>query len=644
MKKFLFKHSGVLPVIFAVMFLQYSFYSMAQQSRLLNKQLPIKANNKSKTEWFDFKPGIKANAVDFFIKQKEKFHLSNYDDMRVIKTEKDKLGYIHTRFNQYYNGVKVEGAEYIVHEKDGLIEKANGIIIPNINLNANPNFTEAQALNVALQYVDAKKYLWEDAQAEDIHKKQKKDTAATWFPKGELVMASLSDDKSEISSEMHLCWVYDIRSKIPMDATRIYVDAKQGVVFKTLPLAMSCHPGSGTSTWHGDVTFRTSYANNLYFMQNDCSLPYYFVFNHHGAGALTNYFDDDNVWDSLNGSQQGAVESMWAIDRIWHYYLEKHGRNSWDNNSGLIIANINSVLTISGVTTGNNSCWGCEGNVMTLGMGDIIDYYADDWNCIDVIGHEFTHGVVQTTAGLVYQGEPGALNESFADIFGTMIERYSEPDAVLYPPDWTLNEDRTTINGPAIIRSFSDPKLYQQPTTYGDTLWATSSNDNYGVHTNSGIQNYWFYLLSVGGSGRNDNGDYFEVQGIGIEKAAQIAYRNLTAYLISVSDYAATRDGSIQAAKDLYGECSNEVIQTAQAWYAVGVGSNQPYYNRTYAGPYGGTYQAANVLTIQDGVVNAPQTPIFQAGKKVSVKPPFNANAGSYSIFRINPCCLTIQN
>ncbi len=642
MKKLLLKLSEVLKLMSLLMFLLYSDFSLAQQTKVQNQKSPETTNRKSKTEWVHFKPGIGISAVDLFIKQKERFHLSNYDDMKVVRTEKDKLGYTHTRFNQYYNGVKVEGAEYIVHEKDGLIEKANGIIIPGINIGVTPLFTEEQALNTALEYVDAQIYLWQSPEAEALLKQQKKDGKASWYPKGELVLISESADNSFIPSEMHLCWAFDIHAKTPMDANRIYIDAKLGIVFKTLSLSMSCNPGSGTSTWHGNVTFNTSVSNNLFVMQNDCSFPFYSVFDHHGNGALTNYYDNDNTWDSLNGLQQPAVESMWAIDRIWHYYLEKHNRNSWDGNGAPIIALNNSMLTTAGGTTWNNACWACEGNVMTLGGGAAFNSPDDDWNTIDAIGHEFTHGVVQTTAHLIYQSEPGALNESFADIFGSMIERYAEPDTVLYPPDWTINEDRVAIN--PIIRSFSNPKLYRQPTTYLDTLWSFSATDNYGVHTNSGVQNYWFYLLSVGGSGKNDNGDYYEVNGIGIEKAAQIAYRNLSTYLIQFSDYALSREGSIQAAKDLYGECSNEVIQTAEAWYAVGVGSNQSYYNRTYPGPYGGTYEAANILTIQDGIVNAPQTPIFQAGKKVSVKPPFNANAGSYSIFKINPCCLSIEN
>lgn len=118
----------------------------------------------------------------------------------------------------------------------------------------------------------------------------------------------------------------------------------------------------------------------------------------------------------------------------------------------------------------------------------------------------------------------------------------------------------------------SNPNEDGQPDTYLGTSWYSGTMDNGGVHYNSGVANYWFYLLSVGGSGTNDNGDVFNVDSLGIDVAAQIAYRALSVYLTSTSQYFDARLATIQAASDLYGDCSNEMVQTANAWYAVGVG------------------------------------------------------------------------
>jgi len=120
----------------------------------------------------------------------------------------------------------------------------------------------------------------------------------------------------------------------------------------------------------------------------------------------------------------------------------------------------------------------------------------------------------------------------------------------------------------------------QQPDTYLGENWIIPSsvciknNDYCGVHRNSGVQNYWFYLLAEGGTGTNDNGFNYNLLGIGKEKAARIAYRNLTAYLTPSATYIDARQGSIQAAIDLFGVNSFEEKQTRDAWQAVGVTHN----------------------------------------------------------------------
>jgi Thermolysin metallopeptidase, alpha-helical domain/Secretion system C-terminal sorting domain len=187
---------------------------------------------------------------------------------------------------------------------------------------------------------------------------------------------------------------------------------------------------------------------------------------------------------------------------------------------------------------------------------------------LEIGGHEFTHGIIKREANLIYEGEPGALNESFADIFGTMIERYARGGN----SNWTCGEDLGFV-----LRNMRTPSagFRPQPRTYlSDPFWVgtvgcvpNNGNDDCGLHINSGVQNRWFYLLSVGGTQGGVN-----VQGIGMDKAALIAYTNLATFLGSNANYPAARLGGISAALQLYGACSNEVIQTTNAWAAVGVG------------------------------------------------------------------------
>ena len=197
---------------------------------------------------------------------------------------------------------------------------------------------------------------------------------------------------------------------------------------------------------------------------------------------------------------------------------------------------------------------------MTYGDGDGINYLP--FTSTDIVAHEITHGVTEKSAGLVYQGESGALNESFSDIFGIAVDFYKNPSSANYKFGDVISVTHTPI------RDLSNPNATGNPDTYKGLYW----NTNQDLHSHSMVQNFWFYLLCEGGTGINDTGDSYHVSAIGMEKATQIAYRTLTVYLTPNSNYADARFFSIQAVIDLFGECSTEVTGVASAWYAVGIG------------------------------------------------------------------------
>lgn len=118
----------------------------------------------------------------------------------------------------------------------------------------------------------------------------------------------------------------------------------------------------------------------------------------------------------------------------------------------------------------------------------------------------------------------------------------------------------------------SNPNRFEDPDTYLGNYWVTGNEDYGGVHTNCGVGNYWFYLLTVGGSGTNDFGTDYSVTGISPEKSELIAYSLLTEYLTPYSDYHQAYIYSLEVAEDLYGECSPELYSVAEAWAAVGIG------------------------------------------------------------------------
>jgi Zn-dependent metalloprotease len=268
-----------------------------------------------------------------------------------------------------------------------------------------------------------------------------------------------------------------------------------------------------------------------------------------------------------------ALDVHWGMEETYDFYLNVFSRNSYDGSGSVIKNFLNPPLTSNDAPGWPNNAFALPAphNMMVYGMGDGTQM--SPVVGLDVEGHEFTHMVVNNNGngGLTYQGESGALNESFSDIFGTCVEFYSGVN-----PDWNIGED--IMIGQPFMRSMSNPQSANQPDTYGnsDPNWVNpnSSQDQGGVHTNSGVQNHWFYLLSQGGSGTNELGNSYSVTGIGIADARQIAYRNLVTYLSPSATYFDAYNGALQSAQDLFGNPSTQYTSVRQAWYAVGIGND----------------------------------------------------------------------
>jgi PKD repeat protein len=265
------------------------------------------------------------------------------------------------------------------------------------------------------------------------------------------------------------------------------------------------------------------------------------------------FTDDDNFWNNFNAQKdEYAIDAHWGAEMTYDYMLTRFNRNSIDNNG----FRLNSFVHYDNAWS--NASW--NGFSMRYGDGTATSL---PFTTLDISGHEIGHGLTDYTADLVYQDEYGALNESFSDILGACIEFFVKQNN----GNWLIGEDRGSP-----LRNMANPNAFGDPDTYFGNFWVTGTVDNGGVHTNSGVQNYWFYLLSEGGSGTNDKDSNFTVQGIGIVDAANIAYRNLSVYLGRVSEYEDARFFSIQSAIDLFGSCTEEHEATVNAWFAVGLG------------------------------------------------------------------------
>jgi bacillolysin len=524
---------------------------------------------------------------------KDQLGLNENQSFSKIKTESDAKGFTHEKFQLYQQGIKVEFATYTLHSKDGKLASMNGEFYNMKNVKTTASISPQDALNIAISHTGAKEYLWDNPQ-EALQMGYQK-------PKGELVFLPSMEEQGtkRTSDKLQLAYKFDIYATNPVSRGDLYIDANTGVVLfynATIKhLGKYAHGNSKATTENtqkatatSKITFvaanaATRYSGTQSIQTLLSGSSYILSDNTRGNGVQTfnmkkgtnystavNFTDTDNNWTAAEfnntNKDNGAFDAHWGAEKTYDYWSTVHGRNSYDNAG----AAIKSYVHFDNAY--DNAYW--NGSVMTYGDGS--GTYFDVLTSIDVAAHEIGHAVCEKTANLAYQKESGAMNEAFSDIWGACIEYYAAPTK----STWLIGEDIERRAGHAALRSMSNPKAEGQPDTYGGTNWKvincgtpTQANDYCGVHTNSGVLNHWFYILSVGKSGTNDIGSAYNVTGITIDKAAKIAYRLESVYLSANSTYANARTYGIQSATDLYGAGSAEVIATTNAFYAVGVGA-----------------------------------------------------------------------
>ena len=211
----------------------------------------------------------------------------------------------------------------------------------------------------------------------------------------------------------------------------------------------------------------------------------------------------------------------------------------------------------------NNAFWNGTQMVYGDGDGDIFQRFTKS---IDVIGHELTHGVTQYEAALEYEGQAGALNESFSDVFGSLVKQYSRKQKA-DKADWLIGDGLFTSKVKGIaLRSMKEPgTAYDDPTIGKDPQpghmkdYVNTSSDNGGVHINSGIPNRAFYLTAL------------ELGGYAWEKAGKIWYIALTERMRERSSFQSAANITYEAANNLYGAGSSEQNAVKSAWDQVGI-------------------------------------------------------------------------
>lgn len=265
--------------------------------------------------------------------------------------------------------------------------------------------------------------------------------------------------------------------------------------------------------------------------------------------------------DASASLDEDVVDAHFYSGVVYDYFKNNFNRNSIDN-LGMDMVSVVHYLGVD-LLPYDNAFW--NGSFMVYGDGKGVSNGGFDcFTCaLDVVGHEITHGITERTANLEYRHQSGALNESFSDIFGALIEMDYENSE-----DWTIAEDSNKT-----LRDMVDPTLYKQPAHMNNFKYLSrdSDGDYGGVHINSGIQNHAAYLIATGIDSLNLNGID------GKEVLQDLSYDVLVNRMMPTSDFEDARDAYVASAESLYASNSAIAVKVKEAWAAVGLPYGQNY-------------------------------------------------------------------
>ena len=447
-------------------------------------------------------------------------------------TTKDRMGREHVQLEQRYQGVPVWGASIVGHwsAQQGLYA-INGRYQPSPGYvtEVEPSITRESAIDLALG--DLK-----------LHR-----SIQTFSPRMQELLnyrgpeARLYLWNARQEEPVRLTWVVEIRPNLH-ERWRYFVDAHTGEILDRYKASPSDGPAVGSGVdLHGSTVDLHTYEEDGVFFLVDGSREGFDPETWVGALLTldTHFMDIEADWYYVTSTDNlftdsVAVSAHANMARVYEYFLKNHGRRGLDGEGSTMISVIH--VTEDGEPM-DNAFW--NNPIAAFGDGGIPDAAA-----LDIVAHEMTHGIIEYTVGLEYRFQSGALNESFSDIFGAMID----------DEDWLIGEDE---NPSGALRGLQNPQDWGQPAHMNEYRELELEEDNGGVHLNSGIPNRAAYLVA---------------EAIGREKTGQIYYHILDSrYLAPRSQFVDCRLAAQQAARDLFGEGSPEVDAVSAAYDAVGI-------------------------------------------------------------------------
>ncbi|MCA1741420.1 MAG: M4 family metallopeptidase, partial [Bacteroidales bacterium] len=465
------------------------------------------------------------------------------ESFKIADIRTDELGITRIRTVQQFRGVDIYGAEATVH-LDATRERFTGAFHrPDMNTNTTPSVSAAAAVRRVI----------EDVSIETVYRqlsRKEQDILDYVAPSSSLVLYNTGEDN------YRLAWAVTVRPNF-IEEWKYFIDASGGDVIHKYNNTCSDGPVTAQAYDLNNVlqTISTYLETGTYYLMNISENMYDGAT---GEGAIVTLDANNTSTTDLDYSYVTSSNNTWPLKNAvsahnhatlaYRYLWNTFGRKSVNGLGGNIFSFVN-VAEDDG-TSMENAFW--NGKAVFYGNGGTSFYSLA--GALDVAAHELGHGVVSNTANLEYYGQSGAINESYADIFGSMVDR----------DDWRIGEDitRTSYSPSGALRDMADP--YNGGTSLSQPYWQPKSTsemyigtqDNGGVHINSSIGNHAYYLYATA---------------VTKEKAEQVFYKALTDYLTMTSKFIDFRIAVVQAASDLYGASSTEVTKAGEAFTAVGI-------------------------------------------------------------------------
>lgn len=487
----------------------------------------------------------------FFETYKVNLGLNKYTTFKEVKSFKTKDHFSRIKYKQYYKKLEVVGGNYTLHLKDETLQKATGNLLPFVNVSTQPSLTfEEVKTQISDQLDVSMKSLGYWLELKDIH--------VHFHNKGLIVIDnSFPDFSGNYSLAYNVAAV--THGEVPFNED-IFINAHTGKLINHFSnIHVHNTPGIVKTKYYGEQNvIIDSIAPNEYLLQ-DLS---------RGDGVITldselDVFENNSkYWDLENENQDEVAGDLHYCASSFYDMMDDHFEWSGIDGEGgelITVAHAGGKFLV-------NAYW--DGRRARFGNGDCDRY--SPLTTLDIVGHEFAHGLTDYTSDLVYRNESGALNESMSDIFGKALEYYYDRENF----NWLIG-DRIRLNDNVnVIRSMEDPLVRNDPKFYKGQSWWTSAGDNGGVHSNSGVLNHWFYLLVNGGQGVNEVGENYDIMPVSFDDAMQIVFNMQRVYLTVNSNYFDALIAGVESAKDIFGENSDQYFSVVEAWKAVGLRSD----------------------------------------------------------------------